>query len=95
MRTVFISDVTGKQYDSEEECKKAEEAVSTEKLERKEAAKKVDEKLATYNKARKEALDELDKFNQKYGAFKTGISDGDLFFDTPFDWFIKNVFKTF
>lgn len=92
MRTVYISDVTGKQYSSEEECKKAEEAVSTEKIERKNAAKKVEEKFDVYDKARKDALNELESFNKKYGEYRTGITYDDPILSTPFDWLFDHMF---
>lgn len=92
MREVYVSDITGRQYDTKDECLKAENAVSTEKLERKEAAKKVNEKLDAYDKARKEAIDELDKFNGKYGAFNTSVRHSSLF-STPFDWVLDKLFE--
>lgn len=89
----YFSEKTNKLYDSEDELKKAELAVSEEKQkaevakqERAAAAKKVEDAFKAAAKANQKAQKALDDFTAKYGSFhKTWTGkDAEDFMVDPF-----------
>lgn len=82
----FYSEVTKKYYDSEADCKKAENEVSLKKSERKARADEVEKAMKEAKDANKKAQKLLADFCKDYGTFYHSSTKTDDVFD-PFDWF--------
>lgn len=98
----YISDVTGKVYETvealekDEKCvaeKKAaeEKALAEKKANREARAKEVDEALRASVEAQKVATEKLNAFCKDYGVFHTSIENADVILGNmnPFDRFFR------
>ena len=98
----YISDVTGKVYETvdalEQEEKKVlaereekEKALAEKKANREARAKEVDEALKAAVEAQKVATEKLDAFCKDYGVFHTSIENADAILGnmSPFDRFFR------
>lgn len=92
----FYSEITKNLYDTKEDLVKAEVAATKEKSERAVAAKKVNDLLKEAKRANKEANKALADFVEKYGSFKTTLTDTDIESerDKSF-WDILDIFTGF
>ena len=92
MAVKFYSDVTKKVYDNEDECKKAEEALTNRTAARKEDAEKVEVAHKQYVEARKIYENTLSEFCKKYGAYHKTITEKDL---DELNWSVRDILKYF
>ncbi len=96
----YISDVTGKVYETVEALQKEEAQVAAEKAAKEKAlaekkanrearAKEVDEALKAAVEAQKVATEKLNAFCKDYGVFHTSIENADIILgnQNPFDRF--------
>lgn len=85
----YYSDITEKFYESEKDCKKAEDLFQKEKAEkeakalqlstaRKEDAKKVEDAYQHYIDARKEYHNQLSEFCKRYGSYHVTVDKNGL-----------------
>jgi len=100
----YVSDVTGKVYNTvdalEQDEKKvaeekaaAEKALAEKKANREARAKEVDEALKAAVEAQKTASEKLAAFCKDYGVFHTSIENADVILgnQSPFDRFFRSV----
>ena len=98
----YISDVTGKVYETVEALEKDEKLVADEKAAKEKAlaekkanrearAKEVDEALKAAVEAQKAATEKLEAFCKDYGVFHTSIENADAILGnmSPFDRFFR------
>lgn len=89
----FYSELTKKLYDTQEDLREAEVALTKSKADRAERAKEVEKALKEANEANKKANKLLQEFVKDYGSFKTTIKDENVDANSMFwDVFDKFLF---